>query len=134
MNLLPKKLSDARQALKTLEEALNEDYSALVRDASIQRFEYTVEAVWKCLQVYLREKDGIECYSPKSCFREAGAAGLLKEEDVVTGLEMIDDRNLTAHTYHEELAEKIFRRLSSYSRIMEELLAAMGSRSANRDL
>ncbi len=128
MNLLPKKLSDARQALNTLKEALNVDYTVLVRDASIQRFEYTVEAVWKCLQVYLREKDGIECYSPKSCFREAGAAGLLKEEDVVTALEMVDDRNLTAHTYHQELAETIFRKLSSYSGIMEELLAAMGSR------
>ena len=129
MNLLPKKLEDARHALKTLQEALDEDYTILVRDASIQRFEYTVEAVWKCLQVYLRERDGIECYSPKSCLREAGASGLLKEEDVVTALEMVDDRNLTAHTYHEELAEKIFRRLSSYSRIMEELVAAMGTRS-----
>lgn len=134
MNLLPKKLADAHHALNTLKEALNEDYSGLVRDASIQRFEYTVEAVWKCLQVHLREREGIECYSPKSCFREAGAAGLLKEEDVVTALEMVDDRNLTAHTYHEELAEKIFRRLSSYSRIMEELLAAMDSRSAKREL
>jgi nucleotidyltransferase substrate binding protein (TIGR01987 family) len=129
MNLVPKKLADAHHALNTLKEALHVDYSVLVRDASIQRFEYTVEAVWKCLQVYLREKDGIECYSPKSCFREAGAAGLLKEEDVVTALNMVDDRNLTAHTYHQELAEKIFRKLSSYSGIMEELLAAMGSRS-----
>ncbi len=127
MNLLPKKLADARQALKTLKEALSENYSVLVRDASIQRFEYTVEAVWKCLQEYLREEEGIECSSPKSCFREAGAAGLLKEEDVVISLEMIDDRNLTAHTYHEELAAKIFGRLSSYGRVMEELLAAMSS-------
>jgi len=55
MNLLPKKLADAHHALNTLKEALNVDYSVLVRDASIQRFEYTVEAVWKCLQVYLRE-------------------------------------------------------------------------------
>ena len=127
MNLLPKKLADARQALKTLKEALNEKYSVLVRDASIQRFEYTVQAVWKCLQVYLREKEGIECSSPKSCFREAGAAGLLKEEDVVISLEMVDDRNLTAHTYHEELAVKIFGNLSSYSRVMDELLTAIAS-------
>jgi len=92
------------------------------RDASIQRFEYTTEAVWKCLQTYLKEKEGIECYSPKSCFREAKSVGLLDETLTVLALQMIDDRNMTSHAYHEEVAENIFKRLPDYSKLFEKLL------------
>jgi len=125
MNLLRKKLGDSKKAFKTFEEILEEPYSVIARDAAIQRFEYTVEAVWKCLQVYLTEKEGIECYSPKSCLRDARAVGLLGEEELVTALEMIDDRNLTAHTYHQEVAEKIYKKLGTYSKVMEKLLEGM---------
>jgi len=49
--------------------------------------------------------------APKSCFREAGSVGLLSEEETVQAFEMIDDRNLTSHTYHEEIAEEIYKKL-----------------------
>jgi Nucleotidyltransferase substrate binding protein like len=48
--LFSKKHADASHALKTLEEALSAEHSAFVQDAAIQRFEYTTEAFWKCLQ------------------------------------------------------------------------------------
>lgn len=51
MNLLHKKLDDSRKAFKTFQEILEEPCSAVTRDAAIQRFEYTVEAIWKCLPV-----------------------------------------------------------------------------------
>jgi hypothetical protein len=34
------------------------------RDASIQRFEYTCEAVWKTAQLYLRNFENLELASP----------------------------------------------------------------------
>ena len=37
-------------------------------------------------------------------------------------LEMIDDRNLTSHTYHEEIAENIFKNLSLYIKYLERVL------------
>jgi nucleotidyltransferase substrate binding protein (TIGR01987 family) len=88
-------------------------------------FEYTVESVWKCLQLYLLQREGIECYSPKSCLREAKNAGLLDEGETVRALEMIDDRNLTAHTYHEEIADAIYRKLPAYAALMETLINGM---------
>lgn len=59
MNLFFQKYSYASRALKTLSEILKEKYSTTIQDAAIQRFEYTTEALWKCLQVYLKESEGI---------------------------------------------------------------------------
>ena len=125
MDLLEKKITDAAKAFNTFQEVLHEPYSKISRDAAIQRFEYTVEAVWKCLQLFLREREGLECYSPKACFREARGAGLLSEEETMKALEMIDDRNLTSHTYQEQLADNIFKRLNDHAKIMGKLLEQM---------
>jgi len=35
---------------------------------------------------------------------------------------MIDDRNLTAHTYHKEVAEKLFKHLPQYAVLMKKIL------------
>ena len=41
---------------------------------------------------------------------------------------MVDDRNLTSHTYIEELADAIFRRLPSYLSVMSNLLRRIQDR------
>lgn len=71
MERLKLKCEIADKALRTLEDIVREPYSLIVRDAAIQRFEYTFEAVWKFLREYLGEKEGIISNSPKACFREA---------------------------------------------------------------
>ncbi|MEK6565086.1 MAG: HI0074 family nucleotidyltransferase substrate-binding subunit [Bacteroidota bacterium] len=125
MELLKKKHEDATRAWKTLRDILSAEQTVANRDAAIQRFEYTTEAVWKCLQSYLKEEEGIECYSPKSCLREAKSVGLLDDQETVLALQMIDDRNMTSHTYHEKVAEKIFGMLPQYAKVMEKLLQEM---------
>ena len=88
MERLKLKYSDTIKAMKTLKEILDEPFSVVVRDATIQRFEYTFEALWKFLKEYLKEREGIICNSPKSCFRELFFLGLLTEELSVKFLEM----------------------------------------------
>jgi nucleotidyltransferase substrate binding protein (TIGR01987 family) len=122
VNLFTKKFQDAIRALATLEEALNTDYTIFVRDSAIQRFEYTTEAFWKCLQMYLKEIEGIVVSSPKSAIREVKKNGIINDVETETALEMIDDRNLTAHTYHEEIAQKLFKNLPEYSKLMKNIL------------
>lgn len=121
MEKLKRRIEEAEKALETLKEISREPYSVVVRDATIQRFEYTFEAFWKFLRDYLREIEGIRCNSPKSCFREALSAGLIKEEQTMTCLEMTDDRNLTSHTYIEEVAEQIYKKIESYRKLMEDI-------------
>ena len=110
------------QAFKTLEEILNMPFSVIVRDASIQRFEYTFEAAWKMLQVYLAEREGLVCNSPKGVFRAAGSSGLLSMDLVEQALEMTDDRNRTSHTYIEAVSQKIYGQLPRYRDVMGVLL------------
>jgi nucleotidyltransferase substrate binding protein (TIGR01987 family) len=89
------------------------------RDASIQRFEYTYEAVWKAGQLYLRNHENLELASPTSVTRACFQSGLLHEEKGRIALDMARDRDLTVHTYNEDLANQIYSRLATYVDLME---------------
>lgn len=77
------------------------------------------------------EREGIDCRTPKGCIREFFSAGYVSEEDAKLLLEMIDDRNLTSHTYHEEGAEKLFSSLKRYIPLMELLYQRLEGRSGS---
>jgi nucleotidyltransferase substrate binding protein (TIGR01987 family) len=125
MDTLKDRMLSCRRAVATLDEILQMPASVIVRDASIQRFEYTFESLWKLLKAYLQEHEGIVCNSPKRCFREALRAGLLTVPETDLCLAMTDDRNLTAHTYLETLADAIYRRLPPYRDVALLLLARL---------
>ncbi|GFO98131.1 nucleotidyltransferase substrate binding protein [groundwater metagenome] len=114
-------VEQAGRALTTLKEITQEPYSVIVRDAAIQRFEYSYEIFWKLLKEYLREREGIICDSPKSCFKEAFKVKLFTEEETIKALEMTDDRNQTAHTYHEEVAMEIYPKIKGYYELMDKV-------------
>lgn len=115
------RIATALQALATLDELAHQPSSDIVRDASIQRFEYTFEATWKAAQAVLLDRFGIELASPKPVVRASLENGLLTEE-ARTGLAMVDHRNLTAYTYNEELANEIFAQIPAYRRLLREWL------------
>lgn len=116
------RIATARQALATLDELADEPSSNIVRDAAIQRFEYTFEATWKAAQAVLLDRFGVELASPKPVVRASLENGLLTEEEARIGLAMVDHRNLTAHTYNEELANEIFEQIPRYRRLLREWL------------
>lgn len=122
MERLKLRYDDAVRALDTLQSILKEPYSVVIRDATIQRFEYTFEAVWKFLKGYLKEKEGVVANTPKSVFRQIGVLGVLTEEKVVRCLEMTDRRNDTVHTYKEEVAKMIYEEIEEYTILIHELL------------
>jgi len=121
MEKLTALVADAKRALSTLREILDEQFSVIVRDAAIQRFEYTFEVVWKLTREHIKVHEGVVSNSPKTCFRNAFKAGLLDEKETVLAMEMTDDRNRTVHTYHEEVATAIFARIPEYSALMHTL-------------
>lgn len=122
---LEMKAKVAKRALDTLREIMDEPYSVIIRDAAIQRFEYTFEATWKLIKEYLFEMEGIICNSPKSCFREAFKMGLLDESESMQALYMTDDRNMTTHTYHEDIAEEIYKELAGYYSLMNKIYTSI---------
>lgn len=133
MERLKERFAIARRTLESLKElVILEHPSRVERDAAIQRFEYTVEACWRAAQRYLLVLEGLTVGSPKGCVRASREVGLLSEEQAVMGLEMIDDRNLTVHTYSEAVAERIYGNLRRYVGLLASWLDAMGDRAKER--
>ena len=128
MDKLAQQLASCRHALATFAEAVEMPFSIIVRDGTIQRFEYSFESLWKLLKTFLDQYEGIVCNSPKSCFREALQVSLLSVKDTEACLEMTDDRNLTSHTYIEAIAEEIYRRIPSHLTVMSKLLVNIQER------
>ena len=128
MERLEIKFKDALRSLRTLEEILNEPFSIIVRDATIQRFEYTFEAIWKFLKEYLKVQEGIISNSPKRCFKEIFPLGFLTEEETVQCLEMTDRRNDTSHTYKEDVAQLIYNSIQEYYTLMQNLIEQFRAR------
>ena len=127
MERLKQKVGSAKRALKTLQELLDsQNLSIVERDAAIQRFEYTFESLWKAGKAFLREVEGLEIGSPKGVIRGFLQVGLFTEEQTALALAMVDDRNLTSHTYNEGLAEQIFDQLGNYAELMADWLSDMG--------
>lgn len=125
MDKLKQRLDTLEAALATLEEILQHQPSMVVRDATIQRFEYTTEAAWKALKHYLLEHEGVDCNTPKGCIRKAFQADLLTEEETESFLQMINDRNLTSHAYIPEVADKIASAIPRYAQLIRKLAESM---------
>jgi nucleotidyltransferase substrate binding protein (TIGR01987 family) len=126
---LRERLSVASRAVRALRElTVPPGPSTVERDAAIQRFGYSFEATWKAAQRFLVIVEGVETGSPKSAIRACQQAGLLTPTGTAEALVMTDDRNLTAHTYNERLADAIFTRLPQHLATLESWLTAMSQR------
>ncbi len=131
MERLNERLEVALRALASLEAlARSATPTAIERDAAIQRFEYTFEAVWKLAQLFLSRQEGIAAGSPKAAIRGSLEAGLLDDVTASRALQMADDRNLTVHTYQEALAQQIFGRLAGHCDLLHAWIEAMRARLA----
>ncbi len=112
---LDRLLDDLRAALARLGEALSEPRSDIVRDAAIQRFEFSFELFWKTLKVRA-ERDGLRAVSPRESLRAAFQLGLLDDDEQV--FQMLEDRNRTSHLYNAAMAEDVFGRIPVYHALM----------------
>ena len=88
----------------------------------IHRFEYSTEAFWKYLKSYLSSDHNLPANSPREVIRTGLKTKLYSEEISKELLQMLDDRNLTSHTYVEELAESISGRIPEYFKNMHAVM------------
>ncbi len=128
MDEVMRRLEVALRAAATLDEVLREPPSSIVRDASIQRFEYTFEATWQAAKRFLRDCEGLDAASPAATIRHCHAITLLDEPTARAALAMVDDRNKTVHTYKEDVAADIATRLPGHARLLRAWLESMQQR------
>lgn len=120
------RLVSAEKALTTLQEIIREPVLAPVeRDAANHRFEYTFEAVWKAAQAFLTDVHGLSCNSPRTALRGLGQIGILDSLTTTEALVMLDDRNLTTHTYIEAVAVDIATRLSAHAELLASIVRGL---------
>ena len=118
------RLDHFEKAFSELEEACQkETYSKLERGGLIQAFEFTFELAWKTLQDVLLAR-GYEMRGPKPVIEQAFQDGLIEEGE--TWMKMLRSRNLTTHTYHEEIAQEIAESIKiHYWPLMQQLIKKM---------
>jgi len=71
----------------------------LEKEGLIQRFEYTFELAWKTVKDYL-EYQQISVSFPREVIKSAFHYGLIEDGEI--WMDMLEKRNLLAHTYDEE--------------------------------
>lgn len=129
MERLQERIKMARRALSTLEEIMKiHPPSNIERDAAIQRFEFTFEAIWKAAKQMLFDIEGMDIGSPKGVIRACREIAIFSDEETIQALQMVNDRNLTVHTYNEELAEEIYSRLSLYLNLLSKWVVEIEKR------
>ena len=114
MSNLETKINNFKNALARLEDAvceLKKSDNSIIRDAVIQRFEFSVELAWKATREYLIDQGFTELNSPKSVMKEAFSYGLIDNND--KWIRILEDRNLTSHIYSESVSIEIANRIAN---------------------
>ncbi len=115
-------LEPLEKALDSLQKAL-QPKDEFVRDAAIQRFEYSFELSWKTLKRYLTENSAEPEFNIKNIFREAARQQLITEAE--PWFEFHKARNLTTHTYNEDTAEETYQAALKFLPEAKHLLAQL---------
>lgn len=94
------------KTLKHLGNALQINDPDIIHKAGIiQFFEMSYELAWNTMKDYLQEQGFNDIKSPRGAIKKAFEIGLLTNGQ--EWMELLTDRNLTAHTYDEEKATEV---------------------------
>ncbi len=115
------RFSNYKKALQKLEESvyfIKNDLSnqkeesvlnEIVKEGLIQRFEYTHELAWNVMKDYAKFQGDSNVGGSRDATREAFKLGLITKGEV--WMDMIISRNKTSHTYNEDTANEIYRKI-----------------------
>ena len=122
------RFSNYCKALERLEDfleppALNERE----QQGLIKAFEYTYELAWNTLRDLLRSQGDASLLGARDTLREAFRLDLIEQGD--QWMLMIQDRNLTSHTYNRSTADAIAAQIvASYLPCFQQLRSTLQQR------
>jgi nucleotidyltransferase substrate binding protein (TIGR01987 family) len=130
------RLESYRKALAQLDTAvgivssamLQGDELMLMKDGLIQRYEFTLELAWKVMKDYEEYQGGVKVGGPRDVIRQAHQFELIDDDYWIT---MMEDRNLTSHTYEESKAQEVVMIIiNTYLHVLHKLEQRMTEREA----
>ena len=109
------------KALNYLEEAIAIKNPDIIQKAGlIQFFEMSFELAWNTIKDYLEEQGFVDIKSPRASIKKAFEIGLIEHGHL--WIELIENRNLTAHTYDEKTANEVDKLIrENYYALLKEL-------------
>lgn len=109
------KIEELKKAIQSLNEAIllhekesNLESKKAFRDACIQRFEYSIELCWKVSMKTL----GSNTAAAKPAIREMARNNLINNPEI--WLSFIEARNHTSHSYDEDTAIQVFKKILEF--------------------
>ena len=118
------RLQNYKKAFKTLENDINlansKDLSDIEKRGLIQAFEYTYELAWNVIKDFYYYNGIVDIQGSRDAFKIAFNKGLVSSDVLIKS---IRSRQLTVHTYDEEVVEDIFDKIiNEYYFAFKELL------------
>lgn len=116
------------KAMQHLENALQIPNPDIVQKAGIiQFFEMSFELAWNTVKDYLQEQGFVDIKSPRGALKKAFEIGLI--ENGHDWMDLLLDRNLTAHTYDEQKATDMEQLIQNkYFPLLKELLLSFNKK------
>jgi nucleotidyltransferase substrate binding protein (TIGR01987 family) len=110
------------KAMGHLERAQEIPEPDMVQKAGIiQFFEMSIELAWNMVKDYLEDQGFVDIKSPRGALKKAFEVNILEKGH--EWMELLQDRNLTAHTYDEQKATDMGHLIQNkYFPILKELV------------
>lgn len=115
-------LTDLKSAFARLQEALELEENLIVKDAAIQRFEFTFELCWKLMQAVAKFKGAETTGSVRDSIRTAAQLGTV--DDSQPWFDFHDERNKASHTYDLEMADEVFQKVKEFPPLVHRLIGS----------
>lgn len=105
------RFANFEHSYKLMEKYINKPIETEIERAGIiQFFEMSFELSWKLMKDYL-ESQQLYVKSPRDAIKQAVQIGLIDNGHI--WIDALTDRNLTVHTYDEELAKKMIKDINN---------------------
>ena len=116
------RLQNYMKSMRHLEDALQIPDPDIVQKAGIIHFfEMSFELAWNMVKDYLEEQGFVDIRSPRGALKKAFETGII--EDGHDWMDLLVDRNLSAHTYDEQKATDMEQLIHNrYFPLMKALL------------
>ena len=100
------------KAFLQLESAVVElqSLSDLEKEGLVQRFEYTFKLAWKTIKNFL-ESQNVEAKFPREAIKKGFQYEIIEDGEI--WMDMLEKRNLMAHTYDEEIFNEAIHHIST---------------------
>jgi nucleotidyltransferase substrate binding protein (TIGR01987 family) len=128
-----KKISQLESALADFKKSLDIDLDLFsdpvvldtIKNGHIQKFEMSLELLWKTMKKYLFEMNGIDMMSPKTVLKSWFENKYCSYEDYETLIDLINKRNKLSHLYNTSEYIKIHSSLTPAYHVMRQQFEAM---------